>query len=188
MTHILQLDIAGNPFAWATKREAISLIACDRVLAGLGEHNFTYYGGTNRASGKRSSMVVNSILLSKQRVAKRRTSSDYEPPLTNKALFARDRYMCLYCGKSLSPGQLTRDHIIPGSRNGPDSWTNTATSCRKCNENKGDKTPEEWGRLLLAIPFAPNWSEYLYLKNSQRIIADQMGFLKARFPNNSPLS
>ncbi len=187
MTHILTLDIAGNPCAWATKRQAISMVAGDRVLAGLGENEFTYYGGVNRLSGNRSFVVVNSILLTKERVTKRRTSRDYAPPLTNKALFARDQYLCLYCGEEHGPSNLTKDHIIPSSRGGKNIWSNCATACRKCNEQKGNSTPEEWGRLLLAVPFVPNWAEYLYLKNSQRIIADQMDFLKARFQTNSPL-
>ncbi len=41
--------------------------------------------------------------------------------------------------------------------------------------------------LLLAVPFTPNWAEYLYLKNSKRIIGDQQRFLKTRFPRGSQL-
>ncbi len=187
MNTILQLDIAGNPCAWMTNQQAISLIACDRVVANLGECEYVFRGGTNRYSGRRSKVVVSSILLTKERVLARRMSRDFEPPLTNRSLFARDQNLCLFCGNTFPTGQLTRDHVIPRSRNGSNSWGNSATCCRKCNHAKGNRTPEEWGKLLLAVPFTPNWAEYLYLKNSNRIIADQMIFLKERFSKNSPL-
>jgi 5-methylcytosine-specific restriction endonuclease McrA len=187
MSHILQLDVAGNACDWISSREAISMMATDRVLAGLGENEFVFRGGRNRATGLRTVMTVSSILLTRERVAPQRLSSDYEPPLTNRTLFARDQYLCLYCGNSFVRGALTRDHIVPASRGGSDSWSNSATACRKCNHAKGNRTPEEWGQLLLAIPFTPNWAEYLYLCNSRSIIADQMEYLKARFREGSPL-
>ncbi len=43
--------------------------------------------------------------------------------LTNRYLFRRDSYLCMYCGNKFTPKQLTRDHIIPRSRGGKDSWT-----------------------------------------------------------------
>jgi hypothetical protein len=39
---------------------------------------------------------------------------------------------------------------------------------------------------LLAVPFVPNWAEYLVLTN-RRILADQMEFLKAQLGKNSRL-
>jgi len=39
---------------------------------------------------------------------------------------------------------------------------------------------------LLAVPFVPNYAEYLVLSN-RRILADQMAFLKARFRKGSRL-
>ena len=39
---------------------------------------------------------------------------------------------------------------------------------------------------LLAIPFTPTRAEYVYLQG-KRILADQMDFLLAHFPRNSPL-
>lgn len=188
MYRILQLDIAGNPAAWLTHREAISMTACDRVLANLGEIEIIFRGGYNRVSGLRSEIAVGSILLTRQRVNKKRHALNFQPPLTNKALFSRDQQTCMYCGEQFSPRHLTRDHIIPVSKGGPDSWSNCVTACASCNHKKGNRTPEEWGRLLLAVPFTPNWAEYLYLKNHNRIVADQQAFLQARFPEDSPLA
>ena len=187
MIPILQLDIAGNPSAWVNHKQAISLMATDRVIANLGEQEFCFHGGYNRISGLRSQVTVSSILLTRERVMPKRLSRDYIPPFSNKGLFARDGNMCLYCGETFSPYHLTRDHIIPRSRGGNDSWSNSATCCRQCNHDKGNKTPEECGHLLLAVPFVPNWAEFLYLKNTRRIIADQQAFLQERFPKGSYL-
>ena len=182
MTPILQLDIAGNPNTWVSHRHAISMMATNRVIAGLGDNEFNFKGGFNRITGKQSEVTVNSILLTRQRVTSNRLDREYEPPLTNRALFARDQYLCLYCGDEFSTYQLTRDHIVPRSRGGDDSWSNSATACKRCNTAKGNRKPEEWGRLLLAVPYTPNWAEYLYLRNSKRVIlADQQAFLRARF-------
>jgi len=45
-----------------------------------------------------------------------------------------------------------------------------------CNHKKADRTPEEAGMKLLAVPYTPNLAEYLILSN-RRILADQMEFL-----------
>ncbi len=187
MIPILQLDIAGNPSAWLNYRQAITLMASERVIANLGEAEFLFRGGHNRMSGLRSQVTVSSIVLTKERVMPNRLSKEYVPPFSNRGLFARDGHTCLYCGETFSPRNLTRDHIIPKSRGGNDSWLNSATSCCTCNHDKSNRTPEEWGHLLLAVPFVPNWSEFLYLKNTRRIVADQQKILQDRFPKGSLL-
>ena len=176
---VLALDRAGNPSAWLNAEAAVHLIATDRVLAPLGEHSRRVYGGINAASGQRSSIEISSILLTSARVQTGRWNRDYAPPLTNRALFARDGYLCLYCGESFSPRSLTRDHVIPVSRGGEDAWTNVASACTGCNHRKNDRTPAEWGVQLIAVPYAPCYAEHLIL-NGKTILADQMEFLQAR--------
>lgn len=39
---------------------------------------------------------------------------------------------------------------------------------------------------LLAVPFQPTYAEYIYLKG-RRVLADQMEYLLAHFPRQSPL-
>jgi hypothetical protein len=73
------------------------------------------------------------------------------------------------------------------SRGGSDSWENVVTACYRCNNQKGSRTPEEWGKHnLLAVPYVPNKAEYLFLQN-RRIVADQQEFLMARFRKGSQL-
>ncbi len=80
--------------------------------------------------------------------------------VTNTFLFARDGYSCQYCGRHRSDLRgrqyLTRDHILPVSRGGGNSWENVVTSCSPCNNRKGNYLPEEVGMRLLSQPGEPN--------------------------------
>jgi hypothetical protein len=81
---------------------------------------------------------------------------------------------------------LTRDHITPVSQGGHDRWSNVATACRRCNNYKGGRTPEQAVMELIAVPFTPNYAEYIYLKG-RRVLVDQMQYLLAHIPRSSPL-
>jgi hypothetical protein len=54
------------------------------------------------------------------------------------------------------------------------------TACRLCNTRKGNRTPEQAKMQILAVPYVPNWAEFLALSN-RRILMDQMEFLKSQF-------
>jgi 5-methylcytosine-specific restriction endonuclease McrA len=176
---VLACDRAGNPNAWLNNEMAIHLVATDRVLAPLGEHARVAFGGVNAISGRRSSVELCSILLTNARVRQHRWEHDYQAPLTNRALFARDGYLCLYCGNTFSPRALTRDHVIPVSRGGKNVWANVVSACQVCNHRKNNRTPAEWGVELIAVPYAPCYAQHLIL-NVKTILADQMEFLRLR--------
>jgi 5-methylcytosine-specific restriction endonuclease McrA len=80
--------------------------------------------------------------------------------VSNTFLFARDGYRCQYCGKheSVLKGRvhLEREHIMPVSRGGKNSWTNCTTACTTCNAQKSNKTPAEAGMKLRSTPVEPN--------------------------------
>jgi 5-methylcytosine-specific restriction endonuclease McrA len=80
--------------------------------------------------------------------------------VTNTFLFARDSYSCQYCGRHRSELRgrqfLTRDHILPMSRGGDNSWKNVVTSCSPCNSRKGNRLPTEVGMRLLTEPREPD--------------------------------
>jgi hypothetical protein len=144
-------------------------------------------GGTNALSGERSVIEVNAIIASHGRHPHAHLFNHaYTPPLSNKALFRRDQSLCLYCGEQFPSALLSRDHIKPLSQGGGDSWANVVTACKRCNNHKAGRTPEQAGMELLAIPFTPTHAEYVYLQG-RRILADQMEFLLAHFPRNSQL-
>ncbi|MBI5078400.1 HNH endonuclease, partial [Candidatus Saganbacteria bacterium] len=70
--------------------------------------------------------------------------------LTRKNIYLRDNHTCQYCGKA--NGNLTIDHIIPRSRGGQDAWENMVVCCARCNNRKGDKSPDEAGMKLIGTP------------------------------------
>ena len=175
---ILRLNKAGIPVGWLTREETATLLAKDQVIWSLGEPVMEIRGGVNR-EGIRSVLRLPSIVACDGKVYK----ESFDPPLENTFLFRRDKNICLYCGGEFHWTELSRDHVIPTSKGGSDSWTNVVTSCRRCNNRKADRTPEQASMELLAIPFVPNPYEFLYLSN-HAVLADQMEFLSARFSRN----
>lgn len=182
---ILRLDISGNPVAWTHWQDAVYLYAREKVGWTMGASEFRIFGGINRRTGERSSIAINSII-AVHGSARHSTYLTLTPPLSNRELFHRDAHMCMYCGTQLAGKLLTRDHIVPINQGGKDTWSNLVTACRSCNSRKGGRTPEQANMPLLAIPYVPNWAEYLALTN-RKILADQMGFLRTQFGKNSRL-
>jgi len=184
---VLRTDASGMPLEWIDYRDAVRLYHTEQVAYVCGTPIFTVHGGINSRSGIRSVIEVNSIIattghshgLSAGRY-------NYIPPLNNKTLFRRDANVCMYCGIHFMTRDLTRDHITPISRGGKDVWQNVVAACKRCNNHKGGRTPDQAGQQLLAVPFVPTYAEYIYLKG-RRILADQMEFLLAHFPRKSPL-
>lgn len=86
---------------------------------------------------------------------------------SRKGVLVRDAYTCIYCGAQpgsvvkghlLSKNDFTIDHIIPRSRGGKDTWTNTACACPACNHRKGNRLPNEAGMKLKWEPKIPRTS------------------------------
>jgi 5-methylcytosine-specific restriction endonuclease McrA len=86
--------------------------------------------------------------------------------LSRKNIFLRDNYICQYCGRH---GDLTIDHVIPRSKGGQDSWTNAVVCCVRCNNKKGDKTPEETGMKLGRTPYKPPSMLYLHMTRMNNV-------------------
>ena len=176
---ILRLDVTGNPVRWMPWQDAVCLYSRGLVAWTAGEHEFVVRGGYARSTGERSSVIIHSIIAIKRSGCGSHVQRSV-PPLSNHELFRRDAYLCMYCGAQFSDEHLTRDHVIPLSTGGQDVWSNVVAACRGCNTRKGGRTPEQSRTPLLAVPYAPNWAEFLALSN-RRILADQMEFLKTQF-------
>lgn len=181
---ILQLDASGNPVRWIDFETCAYYVAKDLIAWTGSDARFTIYGGQNRITGSQSSMDMNTIIAVKGKIS---DNGLYRvPTLTNRAMFRRDQNMCAYCGCEFKTEDLTRDHVHPRSRSGPDKWQNVVTACGGCNKIKDDRTPEEAKMKLLYVPYAPSRAEYLILMN-RTILADQMEFLLTKVNKNSRL-
>jgi 5-methylcytosine-specific restriction endonuclease McrA len=66
--------------------------------------------------------------------------------LMREVVFARDGWMCQYCGTRTSP--LTCDHVVPVSHGGSSTLDNLVTACLACNLAKATSTSEEWRAQL----------------------------------------
>ena len=184
---VLRTDASGMPLDWISYKQAASAYYLDQVLYSCGTPLFTVRGGINAISGKTSCIEISSIIATKGQLHHQyQNSLSYTPPLNNKALFARDAHLCLYCGGRFSHGELSRDHVRPLMQNGQNNWNNVVTACKRCNNFKAGRTPEQAGMQLLAVPFTPTHAEYVYLRG-RKVLADQITFLKAHFPRKSPL-
>ena len=181
---VLQLDISGRPQAWISPREAAVLYACDAVAWTLGDTFHTLRGGTQRNTGLQSRIELHPIVAVKGAMPSRAWRQ--APALSNPKLFARDRYLCAYCGHRFHSDALTREHIVPVSRGGADTWMNCISACRSCNGHKGNRLPEEARMSLLYLPYVPSLHEDMILRG-RRILIDQMDFLLASVPKSSRL-
>lgn len=101
-------------------------------------------------------------------------------------VFTRDSFRCQYCGERKMMRELNYDHVIPRRQGGKTVWENIVTSCYKCNDRKGGRTPEQANMVLLRKPAKPHtlplhavyldsgkipeaWRPYLNLDASQKV-------------------
>jgi 5-methylcytosine-specific restriction endonuclease McrA len=80
--------------------------------------------------------------------------------ISRRAVFARDRHRCQYCG---SERHLTVDHVVPRSKGGTDTWDNLVTSCAPCNRKKGDRAPHVVGLSLMRKPRPPEPASFVFM-------------------------
>jgi hypothetical protein len=185
--HVLRANVAGMPLEWIDYREAARLYTQGQVAYSCGSPLYQLHGGRNALSGERTVLEVSSIIATLGYTGNPgNTRDDYVPPLNNQTLFRRDGHLCMYCAQRFSSSDLSRDHVRPLSQGGADTWTNVVTACRRCNNAKAWRTPEQAKMQLIAVPFTPTYAEYIYLKG-RRVLTDQMQYLLAHFPRTSPL-
>mgnify|MGYP001764991707 FL=1 len=184
-TRVLSLDSNGRILDWMSWQDATCLYVRGAVAWTIGDPCLVVHGGRSRLTGEQSTVALHPIVASRGHA--RPGMMAPAPALTNAALFARDRHLCMYCGQQFSRPQLTRDHVVPTSRGGRDHWENVVSACLPCNVRKGGRTPQQANMPLLAIPYRPSWVEHLILSN-RNILSDQMDFLMSHLPRNRRLS
>lgn len=186
---VLVLDMAGNPMEWQSLEAVATHYATGRVAWELGnpESVRVLRGGINARSGQMSTLRVSPIvaLHGSEQAAKHFVMYPELSERGNHMLFCRDRHVCAYCGEQFDRADLTRDHVVPRSKGGPNTWENCVTCCWSCNNAKDDRAVHEF-RPLLYVPYRPCRFEQMLLAG-RTILADQMEYLVAKLPKHSRL-
>ena len=93
---------------------------------------------------------VNEKISKDKAKAKRRARMDIKAERINSyAIFKKDNWTCRMCSTKVQKVNIYADdaaeldHIIPISRGGTHTIDNVQTLCRKCNQFKSDKMPDE---------------------------------------------
>jgi 5-methylcytosine-specific restriction endonuclease McrA len=179
---ILALDITGIPRQWISFEDAITYHAKKAVAWSMGSTVVRFRGGV-QSDGTQSYLESSSIIAIRGHGFN--PSKHSKVALSNRTLFGRDRYICAYCGGHFSNyHDLSKDHIVPRSRGGENTWMNVVTACRTCNSKKGSLTLKESGLELLYLPYVPSHYENMILQN-RNILSDQMDYLMAGIPKHS---
>jgi 5-methylcytosine-specific restriction endonuclease McrA len=64
--------------------------------------------------------------------------------LRRKAIYERDGYRCVYCGRVFDTDSLTLDHVQPRVKHGDHSPGNLVTACVRCNSEKAGRSAWDW--------------------------------------------
>lgn len=61
-------------------------------------------------------------------------------------ILERDGPNCVWCGRELDVGLVaaTTEHVVPRIKGGPGWIENEVAACKRCNGQRGHRTPAEW--------------------------------------------
>ena len=140
MGQALVLNATYEPLSVVPTRRAVVLLVRERA-------ELVHSDGRRWAS-ERASVPVPSVIRLLHYV---KVPYERRVPLNRRAVFARDGHTCQYCAGVAE----NLDHVLPRCRGGAHTWENVVAACRPCNTRKGDRTPDEAGLILRAVPRAP---------------------------------
>jgi 5-methylcytosine-specific restriction endonuclease McrA len=152
MVGILLLNASYEPLAVIPKRRALSLLIRN-VVDGVTEEAVALTSIANTCH-------IPTVLKLRRYVNVPQRGARWN----RHNVFKRDNFTCIYCGvrpgdrrngRILRCNDFTLDHVLPRSRGGRNTWTNTACACATCNGRKGNRTPHEAGMSLLWEPKTP---------------------------------
>lgn len=142
----LVLNAGYEPLAVVSFKRALVLVMTEKATVIEHVENEPVWGSTG--SWDRPAVIVLSRYV--------RVPGSRRIPVTRRGVLRRDGHRCAYCGKVAS----TIDHVMPRSRGGKDTWENLVACCLRCNNLKGDRTPQEMHWELNLTPQAPRGSQW----------------------------
>lgn len=98
-------------------------------------------------------------------------------------VLVRDGDGCVWCGRRLEVGLVaaTTEHVVPRIKGGPSWLENEVAACRRCNGERGHRTPAEWADECERRGWPVNWAVLVgTLEALQAAIAERGGQRRAR--------
>jgi len=156
MENVLLLNGDYTPITIINWKRAVELVWLDKV-------KIIEVSDKEARSVSISIKIPSIVALKKYIYIKRKTK------FSKQNVFARDDYICQYCHKLIERAcDITMDHVIPKSRGGIAKWENCVTACRKCNLQKGGKTPKEANMKLHKKPIKPDYLNWVVITLRKR--------------------
>jgi 5-methylcytosine-specific restriction endonuclease McrA len=149
----LVLNAGYEPLAVVSFRRALVLVLAGKATV-VADHGDVVVSST--ASVPRPSVVLLTRYV--------RIPYAAQVPVSRRGVLRRDGHRCGYCRGPAT----TVDHVIPRSRGGADTWLNLVACCVRCNNKKGDRTPEEMGWVLAFRPYTPRGPAWVVKGAEQR--------------------
>lgn len=120
--------IRTNSLRLQTFRRSLKCVTCHRVgvIFLLQTHIIN--------ASKTLNCLIDNCNMCFKHLGNRKPIGEIEPPHFNM----------FHLGPNGVKTLMTRDHIIPRSKGGPDTLDNSQTMCRICNGAKSDQMPEEF--------------------------------------------
>jgi 5-methylcytosine-specific restriction endonuclease McrA len=67
---------------------------------------------------------------------------------SRQSIYTRERGLCFYCLRQLTPLVKCLDHVVPRVQLGRNSYRNLVSCCLECNSQKGERPAEDFLRSL----------------------------------------
>ena len=176
----LILNRAWIPVQISTWKKAIATIykdhakALDRDFVGYEFDDWLTFGrqaeinGYNMVHSAKMTMAIPEIIVL--------TKYDKLPPrdikYSRENIFNRDDFKCQFCGQRFKLSELTVDHVVPKSKGGKSTWDNIVSACKKCNNKKADRTPDQANMKLIHKPVKPKWIDPITNKRGRAHICE----------------
>lgn len=166
MNAVLVLDIDYRPLRVDDWKRAVADVM-------LGKQEVVEYSRDRTIQGVARTYPMPSVV----RLLRRFRRDRIRIKFSRLNIYARDGFVCQYCGRRRPTEDLTFDHVRPRSRGGKTCWENIVTCCVACNAAKADRTPGEAGMRLLREPRKPHALPSVTVKmDATRIPAEWAGY------------
>jgi 5-methylcytosine-specific restriction endonuclease McrA len=98
-------------------------------------------------------------------------------------ILERDGGECVWCRRALEVGLVgaTTEHLVPRIKGGPSWIENELAACRRCNGERGHRTPDDWFDECERRGWNPNRDTIVRaLRSLQSAIIERGGQRRAR--------